>query len=123
MLPAINQKIELKMKTPNCNLFNKSGFVIDSIKGVRQNSAKWDPPGTIRVFVGADPFPVRVIKLDRIVELFGKSVDLTKKDVQTWKVAGSKNNVYTVTRMGNDYQCNCVGFQYRKHCKHIEGVV
>lgn len=120
MLPAINQPIEVTMKTPSCNLFNKDGFVIDKVVGVLKRSERWDPPSTIRIFVGADMVPNRVIKLDRIIEISGNAVDLTKHDIQTWEVAGSKGSKYTVTRTGNNYRCNCVGFQFRKRCKHID---
>lgn len=41
--------------------------------------------------------------------------------VKTWKIKSSKpGNFYTVTKMGDYYKCQCVGFQYHKNCRHIK---
>ena len=40
---------------------------------------------------------------------------------QTFEVEGTKGNKYTVKRAQNDsWSCECVGFSYRRKCKHIE---
>jgi hypothetical protein len=37
----------------------------------------------------------------------------------TKKVKGSKGNIYTITIHGNGKQtCTCLGYQYRRFCKH-----
>jgi len=35
------------------------------------------------------------------------------------QVKGSKGNMYTVTRRHNMWSCTCMGFGYRRHCKHV----
>lgn len=44
-----------------------------------------------------------------------------------WRVKGSKGNEYIVTQHGSDsrqifFSCTCVGYSYRRKCKHIEGI-
>ena len=39
---------------------------------------------------------------------------------QTWIVEGSKGNKYTVTLSDNQWSCTCVGFSYRRKCKHVQ---
>ena len=40
---------------------------------------------------------------------------------QIFEVDVSKGNKYTVKRAQNDsWSCECVGFSYRRKCKHIE---
>lgn len=46
---------------------------------------------------------------------------------QTWTVRGSKGDEYTVTQSASDsrqifFSCTCVGYGYRRKCKHIEGI-
>ena len=40
----------------------------------------------------------------------------------TWHFEGSKGNIYTVVKEPHGLVCNCPGFQYRGHCKHITEV-
>ena len=42
------------------------------------------------------------------------------EEVKTWKVEGSKGNVYKVTLSGDRWSCTCPGFRWRNSCKHIE---
>jgi|TARA_R110000787_G_scaffold43141_4_gene105990 hypothetical protein len=46
---------------------------------------------------------------------------------RTWTVQGSKGDEYTVTQSAGDsreifFSCTCVGYGYRRKCKHIEGI-
>lgn len=42
------------------------------------------------------------------------------EDIKRVKVAGSKGGFYTV-ELGPDFvQCNCVGFGWRGHCRHVD---
>jgi hypothetical protein len=37
-----------------------------------------------------------------------------------WKIPGSKGNEYTVTLKVGEFSCECVGFGFRRKCKHVE---
>jgi hypothetical protein len=46
-------------------------------------------------------------------------IDLNKVTVPTWRVNGSKGNMYLVQKIDNVYNCNCSGFKFRGNCRHI----
>ena len=67
---------------------------------------------------GDAKFPVRVIERSRIIGLADAVVAEPK--VKTFIVKGSKpGSSYTVTCDGSHWSCTCVGFGFRKDCKHI----
>lgn len=40
-----------------------------------------------------------------------------------WKVTGSTGNKYIVERdMLGSYSCTCLGFNFKKHCSHIDRI-
>ena len=41
---------------------------------------------------------------------------------ESWTVAGSKGNTYTVQRDRNRLICSCTGFVFRNKCKHVEQI-
>ena len=43
----------------------------------------------------------------------------TMPTIKTYKIPGSKGNVYTITIRDNMKDCSCPGFTYRRRCKHI----
>lgn len=45
-----------------------------------------------------------------------------KSEFKTWKIPGSKGNVYTVSESENGLTCSCPGFVFRGNCKHIKEV-
>jgi hypothetical protein len=95
----------------------------DSVhEGVVVRSNAWDQPGTFKMQVADPNHPNPIIPLHRVHELKfisgeGSTVDST---IKTIKVQGSKGNVYTVTKVGDQWNCTCTGFMYRKACKHLD---
>ena len=47
--------------------------------------------------------------------------DIIPKNSRVFKVK-SKGKQYTVILNNNQYNCNCIGFEYRRKCKHVEAV-
>ena len=50
-----------------------------------------------------------------------------RTEAREWKVRGSKGSEYIVTAHGADsrqifFSCTCVGYGFRRKCKHIEGI-
>ena len=39
--------------------------------------------------------------------------------IKTYKIQGSGNNIYTISKRGSTVDCSCPGFVYRRKCKHI----
>jgi hypothetical protein len=38
---------------------------------------------------------------------------------QTWTVAGSRGDSYTVAENNGEWSCTCAGFKFRGECKHV----
>ena len=46
-----------------------------------------------------------------------------KDGVKYWEVKGSKNTYIVKANENNLLECECLGFIYRKNCKHIKEIV
>jgi hypothetical protein len=66
-----------------------------------------------------DRFEREILPLNRIDTINGKPVE---KPQTEWSVKGSKGKEYTVRLTGSGYKCNCMGFKFKKHCSHIDGI-
>jgi hypothetical protein len=79
---------------------------------------KWVAQDAITLSTGISEFPFRIIDRERIIEL-GEPVAIATRS-ETFIVQGSKpGSTYTVTRDGSHWSCTCVGFGFRKDCKHV----
>ena len=80
---------------------------------------KWVAQDAITLSTGISEFPFRIIERERIVGL-GEAAPVAAPRSETFIVQGSKpGTTYTVTRDGSHWSCTCVGFGFRKDCKHI----
>jgi hypothetical protein len=79
---------------------------------------KWVSSDSICISTGDTHFPFRIIDRERILELGNAPVAVSRSE--TFIVQGSKpGSTYTVTRDGSHWSCTCVGFGFRKDCKHV----
>jgi len=80
---------------------------------------KWVAQDAITLSTGISEFPFRIIERERIVGL-GEAAIVAAPRSETFIVQGSKPGTnYTVTRDGSHWSCTCVGFGFRKDCKHV----
>ena len=88
---------------------------------------KWFDHDEIGLTNDDSSFPkFRRIQRHRIVEVNNQSVNYSKpvkSERVTITVQGSKGNTYTVTKENGKATCTCSGFQFRKTCKHSQGVL
>lgn len=87
---------------------------------------KWVDYEAIALTTNDPKFRVRIISKDNILSIDGqeyKKDQKIKSDVQTFSVAGSKGNVYTVTIGSKFKECTCTAFAFRRKCKHIDEVL
>ena len=81
---------------------------------------KWISSDCICLSTGDTLFPFRIIDRERIVNLGAPVAAVSKPRTETFIVKGSKpGSTYTVTRDGSHWSCTCVGFGFRKDCKHV----
>lgn len=93
-----------------------SGIVIPNHKQIR--------PDSFTLRVKCPNVPVREISMTNVVGLkFADGRKATKekvdREIKTLVVKGSKGEEYLVTKDGKNVSCSCVGFQFRKTCKHL----
>ena len=87
---------------------------------------KWVNYDAIALTTTEPKFRVRIIDKSNIISIDGqehKKEDKIKSDIQTFSVAGSKGNVYTVSIGSKFKECTCTAFVYRRSCKHINEVL
>jgi hypothetical protein len=46
----------------------------------------------------------------------------TKPTADRWVIKGSKGDEYLVEYKGGQWKCDCLGFGWRRGCKHVETV-
>ena len=85
---------------------------------------KWFGVDEVGITTGNPDFPFRRINRERIVAVNDAVVDFMQvpTDRREYTFTGSKGDLYTVIKQGNVTTCTCVGFQFRKKCKHSEEV-
>ena len=69
-------------------------------------------------------FHTRGRKFQEVKNTWNFSADETPAPVagQTWQVAGSKGDIYTVTLELGTWSCTCSGFKFRGQCRHVESI-
>ncbi len=81
--------------------------------------------GKTYIVAGGKPW-IEVPEGTTLDEVTWKPLQMAQKDPvdaqeQIFKVEGSKGNKYTVKHAkDNSWSCECVGYGYRRKCKHIE---
>jgi hypothetical protein len=87
-----------------------TGTIVPTLKGFGKD--------VLCLTTGDSIFPVRVIERNRIIGLADAVV--TEPKIKTFIVKGSKpGSSYTVTNDNSHWSCTCVGFGFRKDCKHV----
>ena len=115
------------------------GSVVTVRTSYRQGASMVPPQPTFQVFEGKilpsykwltdrefclsgdKDWPIRVMSMDIVedIQLVSGEFKEVKTDVETFVVAGSKGNKYTVTRSKQGWKCTCPGFGFRSQCKHV----
>ncbi len=85
----------------------------------------WTQPGEFCIPADNEPYITkRTIHVDNVFEMVvhGNVADTATETGTTFvKVAGGKGQTYTVTLVnGIAKSCECLGFQYRKACRHLK---
>jgi hypothetical protein len=82
---------------------------------------RWqDAKQILNLTTGSKAFPVRSIDLSRVISINGaKTKKIIPQKSRTWLVKGSKGNTYTVTEDNGRRSCTCIGFEFRRQCKHL----
>jgi hypothetical protein len=89
---------------------------VEVITGTLVPNPEWIANDCLTIQTDDPSLPLRIIPKRDIV---GTPPDPPKAERVSYQVKGSKGNLYTVERVGPLWSCTCMGFQFRKDCKHI----
>jgi hypothetical protein len=93
---------------------------ISEYTGMIVPNPKWVTSDCICLSTGDTQFPFRIIDRTRIVGMSEYAMAVPDKRSETFIVKGTKpGTTYTVTRNDSNWSCSCVGFGFRKDCKHV----
>jgi hypothetical protein len=89
-------------------------------------SERWMGPDEFCLETGDPRYPVSVINLRYVVDIRdpegeqGEVRLVEQPDFRSFRIPSSKGDEYTVTKRGEQWGCECKGFQFRGACKHIK---
>ena len=118
----VGENVTIRVRDPRKAKVFAAGVVASyhDYSGTILPNPKWVSSDSICISTGDTHFPFRIIDRERIVELGAASVASSAPRSETFIVKGSKpGSTYTVTRDGSHWSCTCVGFGFRKDCKHV----
>jgi len=122
-IPQVGSKVRVTTRYKDIYIYAKNPYREQVYEGEVVNPDKWMDTDSFKVFTGNPNLPYSVISASNVSDvkyITGGSGRAVKSDVKTFSVTGSKGEVYTVTQTGTRWNCSCVGFQFRRQCKHIK---
>lgn len=121
-IPQVGSRVRVTTRYRNYYIYTakEQPFVEYIYEGTVLPSEKFDKPGTFNI-TGDERMRSRNIALTSVVSMDYLSGKSTKSAIRAFLIkSGDKS--YLVTADGRNYECNCVGFQYRHKCKHVDAV-
>jgi len=118
----VGENVTIRVRDPRNPAVYASGVIREftEYSGKILPNPKWVSSDSICISTGDTHFPFRIIDRERIMELGASAVSVSAPRSETFIVQGSKHGTtYTVTRDGSHWSCTCVGFGFRKDCKHV----
>ena len=123
--PKVGTKVRVTTRFPDTYFRAESPWKDEWLEGVVLPNHKLTNPNSFVLRVKCGMVPIREINLKNVTDLVNLDGSVAEKsvvdnEIKTLQVKGSKGDEYLVTKEGNKTTCTCVGFQYRKACKHLE---
>lgn len=87
------------------------------VEGRKESGCNW-------AVIGGKWYPVpKTLKFETLRDAWkGRNPHQTKPTVDRWEVKGSKGDKYIVEYKGGTWKCDCLGFGWRRSCKHVETI-
>lgn len=118
---ALGQHVTITVKHALAHVRDRYAFHIpDTLTYTGTLSTEpWFEPDEIGIRSDVAWYPVRRIRVNRIVKIADVPVQHQPEHEKLISVTGSKGNTYTVTRRSGRSSCTCPGYAFRKTCKHL----
>jgi hypothetical protein len=113
---SIGSSASVHARFKSNNLFSVTGYDDVFIEGVVVKTPSYVSYDAVTLRTDNPDFPLSIIPLSKVVGYVPSS---TKKTVETHLIT-SGANTYTVTVDSGKVACSCVGFQFRRYCKHSD---
>jgi hypothetical protein len=131
MLPNVGDCVEIECVNPayeRRHVYENSWSInpTETFVGTVMAKQKWQKDDVINLSADFGKSGFRQIYVSRILKIQnGQSTTKMEpkpinQQTRTWTVEGSKGHKYTVTESNGHRRCTCVGFDFRKTCKHIK---
>lgn len=112
----VGEQVSLKCKFRSNYLFSMTGFDEYVYDGIVVKTPSYVDYDAVTIKTDDPDMPMRIIPT-RSIEGFVPSV--TPSDTIVHEVV-SGANTYMVTVSSGKVTCSCVGFQFRRYCKHSD---
>jgi hypothetical protein len=115
----IGQTVDLQVKYHSIQ-YKDEGEKTRQVKGQIVQSPKWLDSDYVSVMTGNPNYPVSHVFKGNIV-----GFDLTRARIDSRMFivrSKSKGKTYNVISSNGEIKCDCIGYQYRKYCKHSTAV-
>jgi hypothetical protein len=107
------QSVELKARFKSTYLFSETGYDEIVIKGTVVKTPSWVEYPAVAIQTGNPDIPLSIVAKRSIIG--HNDTEGGIEEIRTWTVGK-----YLVTRTGDKVSCSCVGFQFRRYCKHSD---
>ena len=107
---SVGQAVELKCKFGNA---------LTTVRGRIMLRPNWCKPTQLAIATGNPDFPMAVVDTSYVVS--SKKSEAKTNSSRIFSVK-SGDKQYTVQIDAGKFHCNCVGFGFRQHCKHVTAV-
>lgn len=116
---AVGSAVSVKTKHKNIFIGRTEEYEVKTIKGKIVQTPHWAGPNCIAIMTGNPDFPVSIIRKSNIV---GSECAAVSAGRAFSVMSKSSGKTYTVTLNNNQFQCDCIGFSFKRTCKHVRGV-
>ena len=118
MAYQIGSQVEIQVRRPS-HVIGRA-FEEHTYTGIVVSTPHWLDRNYVSVHTGNIEYPVSHIYIPNIV---GQNFQTQNLDLRLFKVTSkSKNKSYMVSVQGLKVQCDCVGFQFHRYCRHSTAV-
>jgi len=123
---AFLSQITVRTRLYQPSYHRADNYIEHEITGQQLDSIKWLQPDEIAITNPRHPNGFSILHKKNILwikDLQGKKATVkVDPEYRQWTVKGSKGNEYLVIRQKGSYTCTCLGYTFRKNCRHIAEV-